>query len=72
MPTQQFAVQYTIDRNVMCEAAPMAMEELTRELVRTVSPDWSTVRLEIGAGFAHTWVVRLQGEGVPRPGGDHG
>lgn len=64
--TERCGIHTAVTREGMCQAAPLAIESMVRELVRTVSPDWSTVRLEIRAGMYQTWEIRLSGDGVRR------
>lgn len=73
-PVQQvradrYAGRYHVAREHMCELAPMAFQELVRDLVRQGSPDWSTVRIEVQPGIGNTWDIRLSADAVPRPGG---
>lgn len=74
MPLNRYAVQHGVARESMCDAAPHAVEYMMRELVRHMSPNWSTVRMEIvgSDNFTDSWTIRLSGEGITRPGGDRG
>lgn len=72
MPNERFQVQRGVGRDEMCEAIPYAVLDMMREFVRNVSPDWRTVRMDIAnQEFTHSWVVRIYGEGIARPGGEH-
>lgn len=66
MPTQRYGVGYGVTKEAMCAMAPVAVEEMMRRFVREVSPDWSTVRMEITDGPFGNWSIRLSGEGVER------
>lgn len=71
--TQRFAVQNHVIQDQMCNFAPTAVADLMRMFVEAVSPDWSTVQMEIVANRnQHTWVMRLSGQGIARPGGERG
>lgn len=72
MPNERFQVQRGVGREAMCELIQYAVQDMMGEFVRNVSPDWSTVRMDIAnQEFTQCWVVRIYGEGIPRPGGDH-
>lgn len=72
MPNQRFSVQRGVGREMMCEFGPYAVHDLMEAFVRGVSPDWSTVRMDVAwQEFTNSWVIRLYGEGIPHAGGEH-
>lgn len=72
-PLSQYVVRNTVPAEQMCAFAPDVIREMMREFLRNVSPDWTTVHLDIAQNqFLGNWEMTLDGRGLRRPGANRG